>query len=600
MIKRFLIGLVLIGFVVSCEAERNWYYRKERTLSGGRRLAKLKAEHTFKFVVIGDTRTGIKHFRKQIDEINLIDPDFVIDVGDMIPGYANEESKIEAMWDEFDKIVSRFKVPLIMVPGNHDIWNLTSRKIYRKRYGKTYFSFSHKGVHFVVLDSEMPDSEGKTINRISDEQIKWLAKDLSDNANARAKFVFLHKPLWQDRHVAKGASEHWLRKVHPLLVKYGVSAVFAGHIHRYVKCPTIDGVHYYITGGGGAELRCKPEEGGFYHYCLVTVRDKNWKMAVIKSGCIFSDEIVKTPARMLIGTKITSAKISAEKTAVPVVLTLSNLSYNKKIEVSVLADNSSNPHYKVTVLQKEFEIGPRVEYKLRINLVLDDMKYLFPVAKVVVGIKGLGKKEMKMSVPIPVVARKCVCRKFNEKITVDGNPNDVGWKSGQVLSEFWTPQASRKAKFPTEVRIGYDDTNFYLLFVCHEPNMSGIVAQAVKHDGKVWKDDSVEIFLDTNLDRKDYYHIIVNAKGISYDGIGESSSWNGRYDVKTSCGKNKWIAEFAIPWKTIGLASPPKSGTKIGLELTRNRVQNPSELTQWSPTFDGNHVPEQFGELIIK
>ncbi len=597
MRKRLLAVLVLSGFLASC-AEISWYHKEKRMLPGGGRLAKLKAEHTFTFAVIGDTRTGVDKFREQIKEINLLSPDMVIDVGDMIPGYVSDESKIEAMWDEFDKIVSEFTVPLIMVAGNHDIWSPISRKIYERRYGKTYFSFDHKGVHFVVLDSETLGSDGSPINRISDEQIKWLEKDLASHRGARMKFVFLHKPLWQDVHTGKGAGAHWFGNVHPILAKYGVNAVFAGHVHKYVKYPPIDGVHYYITGGGGAELNGKPEEGGFHHYCVIRVKGDRWKMAVIKPGCVCPDDIVKIPAGMVINKEITSVDISDGKGVC--VFSVENLSPDKKIKVIVVPIRDLNPHYKMIPSGGRFEVAPRKRYEFQFNLVLDDTKYAFPAPAFVVKIEGLSEEEMKMKVVVPIVVRKCICRKLKGKIVIDGRLDDVGWNGAEVMKDFWTPQADRKARFPTEVRIGYDDKNLYVGFVCYEPKISGIVAKTTKHDGKVWEDDSVEIFLDTNFDRKSYYHFIVNAKGVRYEGIGYSCSWDGKYEVKTSCQAEEWVAEFAIPWKTIGMDSPPKKGTKMGVEFTRSRIQSPSEITQWSPTFGGNHIPKQFGILIIR
>ena len=600
MKKSILVAMVLMSGLLSSCAENNWYYRKEQKLPGGGPLAKLKAEPTFTFVVVGDTRTGIKIFRKEIKEINLLSPDMVIDVGDMIPGYSTDKSKIESMWNQFDKTVAHFEEPLVMVAGNHDIWSPLSRKIYERRYGRTYFSFDYKGAHFIVLDSETLDENGAPINRISDEQIDWLKKDLSSHHNARAIFVFLHKPLWQDFHVGKGASQHWFNQVHPLFVKYKVSAVFAGHVHRYTKYPPIDGVHYYITGGGGAGLSCKPKEGGFYHYCIVRVIGKKWKMAVVKPGCIVPDDIVMIPADMMVNAEITSVGMLQANKPSAVTLKITNLSPDKKMKVIIKPSRGSNKHYKITPTIAKFEIKPKGKYDYKFNIVLDDIKNVYPAPKLTVQVEGLGEKVTSEKV-IPIKKnRKCVCKRIKGKIIVDGKLEDSGWKNTEVLKDFWAPDTEHKAKFPTEARVGYDKDNLYIAVVCYEPNISGIVANAKKHDSNVWDDDCVEVFLDTNLDRKTYYHIIVNAKGVSCEEKGRNPKWDGKYAVKTSLTDKAWIAEFAIPWKTIGIDTQPKAGMKLGLELARNRAQSPSEITQWSPTFGGNHTPTSFGILIDK
>ena len=78
---RVSIGRSLLAFAVlfftaaflGCNQEKAWYYDQPRALDAGGPLARIAAEETFSFVVIGDTRTGIKIFQKQIDEINRLD-----------------------------------------------------------------------------------------------------------------------------------------------------------------------------------------------------------------------------------------------------------------------------------------------------------------------------------------------------------------------------------------------------------------------------------------------------------------------------------------------------------------------------------------------
>ncbi len=137
---KLLLVVFLLPALSACDQE-DLNYRQPKTPDAGGPLADIQAQETFNFVVIGDTRTGIGVFKQHIEEINLLAPDCVIDIGDLINGYVDEVQRIEAMWNEFDAIVKGFNVPLVMVPGNHDIWDTNSDQIYRRRYGKTYFSF---------------------------------------------------------------------------------------------------------------------------------------------------------------------------------------------------------------------------------------------------------------------------------------------------------------------------------------------------------------------------------------------------------------------------------------------------------------------------
>ncbi len=291
------VTLMLSLTLISC-AKNHSYYSDKRQLPGGGPLAKVSAEDTFKFVVVGDTRSGHDVFKKEMQEIELFDPDMVIDLGDMIDGYKDTAPEIEAMWDEFDQINSEFNVPFVMVAGNHDIWSHLSESIYKKRYGKLYYSFDHKGAHFIVLDTEVLDSKGHLIHRIDNEQLEWLKADLASSRDARATFVFLHKPYWRGKAYAvnEKAKGYWFKDVHPILAKNGVDAVFAGHIHKYLKTPTLDGVSYYIVGGGGAKIWDKnpgPKNGDIFSYCLVTIRADKWKLAVVKPGSIYPDDFAQ-------------------------------------------------------------------------------------------------------------------------------------------------------------------------------------------------------------------------------------------------------------------------------------------------------------------
>ena len=112
-------------------------------------------------------------------EINHLYPDFVISVGDLIDGPTPITDKIGQFWKEFDDEVALLQSPFVYLPGNHDIWNATSKGIYQERYGATYRSFNYRGLHFITLDTEQMDESGKKTNRIDGEQLEWLKAGLA-------------------------------------------------------------------------------------------------------------------------------------------------------------------------------------------------------------------------------------------------------------------------------------------------------------------------------------------------------------------------------------------------------------------------------------
>ncbi len=234
----------------------------------------------FTFCVIGDTRVpGLAEiFPQNLREMNLLDPAFIIDVGDLIPGYTGNVSAINRQWDDFARVCAASQVPLVPVVGNHDVRDWQSRAIYRQRIGPLAFSFSYGNAHFICLDTEEP---GHT-NNIGPAQLRWLKGDLEAARSAAHIFVFMHKPIW-------AYDANWLRDVHSLLMKYPVKAVFAGHEHVYRK-DVVDDIPCFVTGGGGAEIGSG--KGGFYHFMHVSVKGERVNFAVVKTGGVASEEIV--------------------------------------------------------------------------------------------------------------------------------------------------------------------------------------------------------------------------------------------------------------------------------------------------------------------
>ena len=239
----------------------------------------------FTFCVLGDTRHWIpivmpEAFINNITQMNLLDPSFIIDVGDLILGYIDSAALTHAEWDSFLATIAASRVPFIPIVGNHDVWNRQSQTIFKERVGPVVFSFDYGNSHFICLNTEEPGHTGN----IGPAQLRWLKEDLAAHADAVNLFVFLHEPIW-------AYDSNWLTEVHPLLKKYPVKAVFAGHEHIYRK-DIVDGIPCFITGGGGAELGGTPETGGFYHFLHVSVKGDQVHIAVIKTGGIESEDVV--------------------------------------------------------------------------------------------------------------------------------------------------------------------------------------------------------------------------------------------------------------------------------------------------------------------
>jgi len=241
-----------------------------------------KIQGKFTFVVLGDNRSGDDTYRKIVSRAMERKPDFIINTGDMIakPGNKND-------WANFWALSKPITVPYFLTVGNHDANPKMpfSEKTYKAQVdlpgNELYYAFVAGNSLFIVLDSYMDDQE----KRITGEQFKWLETVLANSAQ-KHKFVFLHHPLYTD--LGKGHHAHdsldrypeSRDKLESLFAKRKVDAVFAGHEHYYQR-RMVDGIVHVITGGGGAPVYDREEDGGFFHFVRVTVDDDTVSAEVI-------------------------------------------------------------------------------------------------------------------------------------------------------------------------------------------------------------------------------------------------------------------------------------------------------------------------------
>lgn len=272
----------------------------------GRQLLKLpKEDDAFGFVVFGD-RTGgpvegIAVLAQAVEDTNLLDPDLVFTVGDLINGY-NQPKEWMAQAAEFKATMQRLSMPWFPVAGNHDVyWRGPGRpegeheQNYEAEFGPLWYAVQHKQCWFLALytDEGNPETGEKNFSkpecqRMSPRQFAWLERTLQKAKDARHVFVFLHHPRWLPQY-----GDDWAR-VHALLAKAGnVSAVFAGHIHRMRFDGNIDGIEYYALATVGGHLSMEVPQAGYLHqFHVVTVRPEGFKVATLPVGAVMDPQAI--------------------------------------------------------------------------------------------------------------------------------------------------------------------------------------------------------------------------------------------------------------------------------------------------------------------
>jgi hypothetical protein len=234
----------------------------------------------FEFVVIGDTRPSFESqdfrlFQGLITRINTLKPALVVNLGDLIYGYGPRSK--EKQWEKYQQVIKGVEPPYYQLPGNHDTHSKEARKIYGRRFGRFYQSFDYQDWHFVLLDN----TEKQRWGYLGPAQLEWLKADLKAT-RAKGVFVFMHFPVWEPDRITPEYYEFWDQTLHPLFRNSRVRAVFAGHYHAYGPTREFDGIRYFITGGGGAELRPEyKKSGGEHHFVRVKVSRDSFDIRVV-------------------------------------------------------------------------------------------------------------------------------------------------------------------------------------------------------------------------------------------------------------------------------------------------------------------------------
>jgi hypothetical protein len=239
----------------------------------------------FQFAIVSD-RTGghrAKIFSMAVEQLNLLQPEFVVSVGDLIEGYKEDRKKLADEWREFQGYIAKLEMPFFYVPGNHDLANLVEDKLWAEKFGRRFYHFIYRNVLFLMLCSEDPPTEKGA--HFSADQLAYVKSALDEAKGVRWTLVFLHKPVWNMPEIDKTG---WL-EVEKLLTDRPYT-VFAGHIHRYQKVTRNGRQYYQLATTGGASKTRGIGYGEFDHIVWATMKRDGPVLAnVLLDGILTED-----------------------------------------------------------------------------------------------------------------------------------------------------------------------------------------------------------------------------------------------------------------------------------------------------------------------
>jgi hypothetical protein len=158
-----------------------------------------------------------------------------------------------------------------------------------------------------------------------------------------------------------------------------------------------------------------------------------------------------------------------------------------------------------------------------------------------------------------------------ETIHIDGDFDDAVWARTPPVREFfeYRPRESAAAKYPSEVRIAYDQHALYLGLTATDPDTSKLDAPLVRRDRVEGSQDFFAIHIDPVGTRKFAQIFRVNAAGAISDGLYNEDTGNEDYspdfefEVRTRITPTGWQAEMRIPFSTLRYSDPPSANWTI-------------------------------------
>jgi len=264
----------------------------------------------FTFAIISDLYGGERPgvIDVALEQINLLRPEFILSVGDLIDGGTEDRNQLNREWNVFDQKVSKAIAPFFYAGGNHDLTNTTMREVWNERYGHRYYHFIYNETLFLVLDSEDYQEErmqeiyvaraeaikildgnepAKAIEslyykmperrtgEISDKQAAYFEKIIADNSNVKWTFILMHKPVWMRE------DKNGLSRIEMALGKRPYT-VFNGHFHTYSH--TIENSRDYIMLGTTGGSQNDKSDMAFDHFTMVTMTKEGPSIANLRLG----------------------------------------------------------------------------------------------------------------------------------------------------------------------------------------------------------------------------------------------------------------------------------------------------------------------------
>ena len=526
----FIVAFTAVSFVLCTvtRAQQDLNVSRDKGPNPWTSLNLNNDPRNFQFAIVTDRTGGHRAgvFEDAVRKLNLLQPEFVMSVGDLIEGYSHDEKQVGEMWDEFQSFVTKLKMPFFYVPGNHDLSNEMQHRKWAERFGRKFYHFVYRDVLFLCLNSEDP------ARHMGREQIDYVRKALAENTNVRWTLVFFHQPLWmyEDRaeHTEQEERPTGWNDVEKLLQagdrKY---TVFAGHIHSYTKSVRNDRRYIVLAStGAGSKLRGIPF-GEFDHVAWVTMTDEGPILANLMLSGIWDEDVATAQSRQRVSRLVDAGRVVAPPlpatadTLPAAVTTQVKLINDADVPLTVKGRFRNSDQLRPDPYLIEAVVPPNsvklVDVKLEPRSPTLNVVELAPVLLDVTmsyDIAGGSKLEYQKLLSVGI-DRPLPLAKLARPITVDGKIGD--WSALPIPCTRPARVGGESAawKGPTDASyrfgVAYDEENLYI-------GVDATDDRVIPQSGRnPFAHDGIEVRLDARPaakrvggeDNKDYAHIVV-------------------------------------------------------------------------------------------
>jgi len=185
---------------------------------------------------------------------------------------------------------------------------------------------------------------------------------------------------------------------------------------------------------------------------------------------------------------------------------------------------------------------------------------------------------------------------------LDGILSPGEWSGAAIITDLHQlrPVDHGNPSQKTIIYVAYDDDFLYVAAEMLDTDPSNIVANPMVQGGSTLQDDAFKVYLGPFNNKRSGYVFKINPNDVRNEGIfvegterGVDMNWRGIWNAKTSRTATGWIAEVAIPFKSLSFNSNNDTwGISFGRDIGRG-----NERIAWT-SYNRRTKPDSMGELV--